>query len=403
MLKGEKMKKCLKALCIILILLMPLNIKAIELDISSKNAILYNMDSNEVLYEKNSENKVQIASLTKIMTAMVALENIDDLDKTVIINSSDLKGAKEANLVTAGFTVGEVVTYKDLLYGLLLPSGADAAKAIARNIAGSEEAFIKLMNEKVKELRLENTHFSNVIGLDDERNYSTVKDLFTIFSKALENDTFKAIIKTKEYKTSDGKLTFKSTIQKNAKAFNIEIPYVLGGKTGTTTGAGLCLATIAKENNVNYILVTTGALYDKKAPHHIEDAKTIYDYFIQNYSNQKIVDKRKSFKILETKYAKEGKIKLYPSKNIIKYLPNNYNKNNIKYEYDGVEKVTPFTKRKLGTLKIYYKNELLYEETVYLKGKLHFSILNFIKTNTLSILGFIFIIILITLLKRAKK
>lgn len=393
------MKKTIKLL-IILILLIPLNIKAIELDISSKNAILYNIDNNEILYEKNSNDKVQIASLTKIMTALVSIENIEDLDKQIIINNSDFKNVQKYNLVTAGFTVGEVVTYKDLLYGLLLPSGADAAKALARNIAGSEEEFIILMNKKVQDLNLKNTNFSNVIGLDDENNYSTVKDLFIIFKKALENETFKKMIKTKEYKTTDGKLTFKSTIQKNAKAFNIDIPYVLGGKTGTTTKAGLCLATIAKENDTNYILITTGALYDKKAPHHIEDAKIIYDYFIQNYSNQKIVDKNISYKTLKTKYSKETKIKLYPSKDIIKYLPNNYEKKDIKYDYNGVEEVTPFTKNKLGTLKIYYQNKLIRKENVYLKNRPSFSLIAFIKSNIIVIS---LTIILIILIKRARK
>ena len=208
------------------------------------------------------------------------------------------------------------------------------------------------------------------------------------------------MIKTKEYKTTDGKLTFKSTIQKNAKAFNIDIPYVLGGKTGTTTKAGLCLATIAKENGTNYILITTGALYDKKAPHHIEDAKIIYDYFIQNYSNQKIVDKNISYKTLKTKYSKETKIKLYPSKDIIKYLPNNYEKKDIKYEYNGVEEVTPFTKNKLGTLKIYYQNKLIRKENVYLKNRPSFSLIAFIKSNIIVIP---LTIILIILIKRARK
>lgn len=397
------MKKSIKLLLINLILLIPINVKALELNISSKNAIIYNTDINEVLYDKNSDEQIQIASLTKIMTALVSIENIDDLDKQIIINSSDLKGIAEANLVTAGFTVGETVTYKDLLYGLLLPSGADAAKALARNVAGSEDEFVKLMNKKVRDLKLKNTHFSNVIGLDDKNNYSTVKDLSIIFSKALENKDLNTIIKTEKYQTTDGKLTLKSTIQKNAKAFNIEIPYVLGGKTGTTKGAGLCLATIAKENNVNYMLITAGALYDKKAPHHIEDAKIIYDYFIENYSNQKIVDKTVSFKTLKTKYAKENKIKIYPKKDITKYLPNNYDKKDIKYEYNGENEVTPFTKNKLGTLKIYYKDELLEEQTIYLKNKLHFSIVNFIKDNILIIIIFIVIILFILIKKRARK
>ena len=138
------MKKVLSF--IFIFILFTVHASALELDISSKSAILYNLDNGEVLYEKDADEKASIASLTKIMTALVSIENIKDLDSQVVLNADDFKGLAEANAVTAGFTKGEVVTYRDLLYGLLLPSGADAAKALARNIAGSEENFIKMMN-----------------------------------------------------------------------------------------------------------------------------------------------------------------------------------------------------------------------------------------------------------------
>ena len=391
------MNKYLKILLII-VCLFTFNVNALELNINSKNAILYNMDSNEVLYEKNENEKVQIASLTKIMTAIITLDKIDDLDKQVIIKSEDLKGLNEKNLVTAGFTIGEVVTYRDLLYALLLPSGADAATSLARNISKSEEEFVKLMNDKVKELKLTNTNFSNPIGLDDENNYSTAKEMSIIFSYALKNEKFKEIITKGEYTSSDGKLTFKSTIKKNASKYNIDVSYILGGKTGTTDNAGLCLATIANSNDVNYMLITTGAIYDKKSPHHIEDAKIIYDYFISNYSNQKIVDKNNSFKTLKTKYAKEKEVKLYPSKDVIKYLPNDYKKEDVKYVYNGEEVVTPFTKGKLGTLKIYYKDKLINTQKIYLNKKISLSIIEVIKENIIIIL--VIFILLIILLKR---
>ena len=142
------MKKVLSFLLVFILFIAKTS--ALELDISSKNAILYNLDNGEILYEKNADEKASIASLTKIMTALVALENIDNLDEQVIITKDDFEGLIEANAVTAGFTVGEVVTYRDLLYGLLLPSGADAAKALARNIAGSEEAFIEKKHSSKK-------------------------------------------------------------------------------------------------------------------------------------------------------------------------------------------------------------------------------------------------------------
>lgn len=296
-----------------------------------------------------------------------------------------------------------MVTYRDLLYGLLLPSGADAAMALSRSISGSEEEFIKLMNAKAKGLGLKNTNFAGVVGLDDENNYSTAKDVSKLFRKDLDNKDFKTIITSKEYTTSDGKLTFKSAIQSNAKRYSIDVPYILGGKSGTTDGAGLCLASIASANDVNYLLVTLGSPYDKIRPHHIDDAKVIYDYFINNYSNKKIVDKKVKYKSLKTKYLKEEEIDLYPSEDIIKYVPNDYNEEDIKYEYKGIDEVSIFSSKKLGTLKIYYKDELLKKEYVILKIKTHFSFTKFLKGNIFwFISGFAVIIIIIFVIKRKK-
>ena len=398
------MKKVLSFIFVFILFMVRAN--AVELDISSKNAILYNMDSGEVLYEKDADEKVSIASLTKIMTALVSIENIKDLDSQVVLTADDFEGLVEANAVTAGFTKGEVVTYRDLLYGLLLPSGADAAKALARNIAGSEENFIKMMNEKVGEMNLKNTHFSTVIGLDDDNNYSTAREVALIFKEALKNEDFKTIITTKEYTSSDGKVKFHSTIQSNAKKFEIDVPYILGGKTGTTTDAGLCLATIAKENDVNYMLVTLGAIYNKKAPHNIEDAQTIYDYFIENYGNHVIVDKETPFTEINVKYGSEKTLKLYPTKNITKYLENDYDKNDIKYVYDGREEITAFTKKgeKLGTLEIYYQDDLIDKENIVLTESLQFSIFEFAKENIVIILSIItvLVVIVVFIIKRRK-
>ena len=396
------MKKILSFILIFIIFIG--KVDALNLDISSKNAVLYNMDSGEVIYEKNSDEKVSIASLTKIMTALITLENVENLDERVIIIEKDFEGLIEANAVTAGFTKGEVVTYKDLLYGLLLPSGADAAKALARLVAGSEEKFIEKMNDKVKKMNLKQTNFSTVIGLDDVNNYSTARELSLIFKEALKNKNFKNILTTKEYTTSDGKLKFKSTIQSNAKKYNIDVPYILGGKTGTTSDAGLCFATIAKANNVNYMLVTLGALYDKKAPHNIEDAKVIYDYFIENYGNQKIVDKQKSFKKIKVKYSDQESLNLYPTKSITKYLENDYDKKNVKLVYDGKEEITPFDKKgsKIGTLKIYYQDKLIDTQNIILNENLHFNTFNFIKENILIVAGILIVIIFVIVLKKHK-
>ena len=153
------------------------------------------------------------------------------------------------------------------------------------------------------------------------------------------------------------------------------------------------------------MLVTTGALYDKKAPHHIEDAKTIYDYFINNYSNQKVVDKNKSFKTIKAKYTNNDTLKLYPSKDIIIYLENDYNKNDIKYVYQGKDEITPFDKKgdTLGTLKIYYNDKLLDTQNITLKENLNFNISNFIKQETIPVVAIISTILLVVIIILKKK
>ncbi len=150
------------------------------------------------------------------------------------------------------------------------------------------------------------------------------------------------------------------------------------------------------------MLVTLGATYDKKAPHHIEDAKTIYDYFINNYGNQIIVDKQNSFKKIKVKYADKEKLKLYPTKSITMYLENDYDKQDIELVYDGKQEITTFHKKgdTLGTLKIYYQDKLIDTQIITLNENLKFNLLNFIKEEILIIVGII--IISIIFLKKKK-
>ena len=151
-------------------------IYAEELELNSEKYILYNMNDNEVILSKDENKKAYIASLTKIMTVLVAIENIDDYDKKVTITYDMLKDI-DWDVTVVGFKTGEKVTYDDLLYGAMISSGADAVNALAISISGSKSKFIELMNNKVKELNLKNTHFANVVGLFDEENYSTAYDV----------------------------------------------------------------------------------------------------------------------------------------------------------------------------------------------------------------------------------
>lgn len=398
------MKTYLRVVLVILTLYLGVsNVKAVDFNIHSKNAILYNLDENIILYEKSAYEKISIASMTKIMTAIVAMEHIRDLDEKITLTNEDFYGLEEANASVAGFEVGQHVTYRDLLYGLLLPSGADAAQALTRMVAGGRVNFINLMNEKAMDLGLKNTHFVNETGLDEEEHYSTVEEVAIIFQYALRNEELKKIMTSSSYKMSDNSFVVYNSIDKNKRRYGIEMDYLEGGKTGTTYDAGLCLASIATWNNVHYMLVTARAPY-KEGPKNLYDAKTIYEHFMNHYGNQKIVEKKEKLLTLNTLYTKEDNVSFYADKTLEKYLSNDFEKKDLKYQYDGIKVITSKEQvgTKLGTLRIKYQDETVYEQDIILRKKLTFDIVKYVKAHMELAIG-IMIICLIAMIFVIKK
>lgn len=252
-----------------------------DYDIYSENALLMDMDGN-VLYSKNGDETAYPASLTKIMTVIVALENISDLDNDVTIPGDIFDYIAAEGASTAGFIAYENVTYRDLVYGALLESGAECCLTLASYLGGSEEMFVRMMNEKAEELGLENTNFTNVCGLHSYEHYSTAEDIAKVLSYALENADFRKAFTSSSYYTETDMnpygITFNSTMFSALDSSEFYGGYFLGGKTGFTDEAGLCLASLAEVGGKEFILVTTGAdgtHYTE--PYHIYDAETIYE------------------------------------------------------------------------------------------------------------------------------
>ena len=240
------------------------------------------MDNDNVIYEKSSQDKVLIASLTKIMTALITIENIDDLDKKIVV-TSDMISNIGYDYTKVGFKVGDVISYKDIVYGILLKSGADATNIAAISVSGSIEDFVKLMNEKAKELKLNNTNFTNTIGIDNENHYSTAKDLSILLKYAFKNEKFKEIFTSESYISSDTKYNMEGPL-KYIHNDEFKMNYVLGAKTGYTRAAGHCLASVSNYKNHNYILVVIGNDIDNKKEYFL-DSKKIYEYYFNNYAD----------------------------------------------------------------------------------------------------------------------
>ena len=332
--------------------------------ITSENVILYNMNDDKVLYSKNAEEIVEIASLTKIMTAIVTIENTDDLQKNITITEKDFDGT--TGYSKAGFKAKDKVTYEDLLYGILLPSGADAVNAAVNNTLGYEK-FIAKMNETAKKIGMNNTNFSNPIGKDDKNNYSTASDIAKLLKYSLKNETFKKVFTTKIYKTTNG-LNLKSTISNYDNI--LQTNKIDGAKSGFTKEAGRCLASITNLHDVNYLLVVikSSTEYPYNA---VKDTINIYNYYDENYSYQSILNDNTFIKEIPIKLSNNKSYKITGSENISLYLKNN---SKVNYVYEGVDKISYKTKKgeKLGTIKIYEGDKLLDTSIVYLEENIKY-------------------------------
>ncbi|EKE00057.1 MAG: hypothetical protein ACD_22C00100G0021 [uncultured bacterium] len=227
-----------------------------EPTIIGSSAVLVDINTGKILYEKNPTEKRKIASLTKIMTAVVALEH-EKLDTKMSVSATSANIGENV----MGLTEGEIYTMEDLLYGLILNSGNDAAYTIAENVAGSSDKFVEWMNFKAKELALKNTYFADPSGLDDD-TYSTVEDLARLTRYALKNPEFREIVKTFEYEIFSDE-THKYIYMQNQTNLLTTYPGVFGVKTGYTEEAGLCLVTFASNNNHDVVGVVLNS-YDRK-------------------------------------------------------------------------------------------------------------------------------------------
>lgn len=384
------MKKIALKLLIIVYILLPItNIKALE--INSENAVLYNMNEDTILYEKNSDEKVKVASLTKIMTTILAIENIEDYKKEIEMPKEAYTGLED--YVTSGIQPYEKVTIEDLLYGTMLPSAADCANALAIEVSGNVDNFVELMNQKVQELGMTSTHFSNPIGMDDD-NYSTVKDIAILLKYALKNETFYQIFTTKEYTTTNN-ILLESTLIEKSQPYGIDVTNILGSKTGFTDEAGNCLASIAKINKVKYLLITTNASIEKS--YHIADARDIYDYFSNNYGYKKIIGENQLIKTIKIKDIIEKEYNIYADIDKYMYLENGFEINNLTYEYEGIEEITRETNQeeKLGKIIIKSADKVLYEYDVFLDEKIEF--------YDMRLLLLIPVVIIVLIIKKQKK
>ena len=308
----------LKFKIFLLFLLMIISIQSIsfasELNLNSEAAILVEISTGRILYEKNSTKKLYPASTTKILSAILIIENCN-LDDIVTVRASALNNIP-TGYVTCNLQVGEELTVRDLLYALMIPSANDAAYVLAEHLAGSVENFSVMMNDKAREIGCKTTHFVNPNGIHDDSHYSTAYDLYLIANYAMKNETFRDLVATTEYTlpatekypSADRILeTTNELLNKNSKKYYYK--NAIGIKTGYTTKAGNCLVAAASRDGLEFIaVVLNGGATENGLNSRYVDSKKLFEYAYDNFTLTKIIEKGSVVQSLEVeKGTKESK------------------------------------------------------------------------------------------------
>lgn len=335
---------------LILFLLIPFLVRAYST--SATSAILMDLDSGRIIYANNKDLVRSVASISKIMTAVVAIES-DKLDEIVTVGS-EIKSAYGSGIY---IKEGEELTLRDLLYGLMLRSGNDAALSIATYVGGDVQAFVSMMNAKAKSIGMKNSTFNNPSGLDQEKgNYSSAYDMALLMKYAYQLKEFREIVSTKKYEL---KTNMNYYLWNNKNKLLYIYKYANGGKTGFTEKARRTLVTTASKNNTNLVAVTLNDGND------FLDHKALFEEAFGEYNSYQILNKDKVNIVGETFYKnayfylKKDFTYLLKKKEIDDIL--------IKYNLDKIDNVQSDTK--VGGVKVYFKDKVIYTGDVFIKVK----------------------------------
>ena len=337
-------------------LILPFTVKAENgLYTSAVGGCVLETTTKRVLFEKNKDKKLAMASTTKIMTAITAIENCDDLDEKFEISPKAV-GIEGTSLY---LRKGDVYSTRDLLYALMLISGNDASVAIAEHVAGSTSEFVTLMNELAKKIGTKNTHFANTHGLDADGHYTTAYDLALITSYALENDTFREIVSTKNTKITNGEGENRYLKNKNKLLNTME--GCIGVKTGFTDDAGRCLVSAIEKNGLRLVCVVLncGPMF--------EESKLLLEICCNLYS---LVDVTSLYNYSKEVKVEDGRKKtaLIGTKEKFLYPLSNYEKEKLlKFEYNLPTYLQAPLKKgeEVGEIKVFLNNDLLFSEKIY--------------------------------------
>ena len=420
-----------------LVMALSLTAPALALEDPAPNcgaAIVVDGDNNEVLYSHNGYEKMYPASMTKIMTSLIVLEAIED--GKISLDTEITASAEATNIPagssTAGIKAGEVVTIENLLYCDLVPSANEACNILAEAVAGSEAAFVQLMNEKAAELGCVNTHFTNPHGLHNDDHYSTAYDIYLIAAAAMKYEIFRTIVSTEVYILPPTNLSADKTLHTtNYLLSNRIIPGYLydkaiGIKTGYTAEAGNCLASAAvdEQGRTFYCVVMGAENYrdeegNLRRPSFLESARLL-EWAFANFRRITLLDENSQNVIREVHVdlSETDYVLALPTGSIEATMPVDYDPDKAEYTFDLPDSVTaPVTAgTKLGTVTLSYEGTVYgtldmvasdsveMSQMLYYKAQIaHYWSMWWVKAAVIALLALLFILILVALFRPRKR
>ena len=342
--------------------------------VAAKAALLIDLNTGRTVYEQDADERVYPASLTKIMTCLLALEN-GNLSDVITVDESALSGLDQDSSVV-GLKVGEQITLENLLYCMMVSSGNDAANVVAEYIAGSVADFVRMMNERAYALGCKDTHFNNPHGLHDESHYTTARDLAIITQAALKSENFRQIVDTAEYVIpasatgEEHKLKTTNMLIYKSTGNSLYYSRATGVKTGYTSAAGRCLIATAEDDGIRFLsvlcgaktsILDTGDLLMESFPETIK----LLDYGFDNFFYVTALSPLYPIdQVTVLNSAGSEAVAVAPAKDVRLLLPANYNPDALRTEVllDAKEVEAPVSEgQKLGLARVYYGNELIDE------------------------------------------
>ena len=347
------------------ILFLLINFKAYSFDIKAPSVILQDFLSGEILYEKDADREIYPASMTKIMTSIIAFEMLKNNE--ISLDDKFLVSEKAWKLSTAGYSsmfimVGDEVSVENLLRGIIVASGNDACIALAEGIAGSEEEFALIMTSKAKEIGMENTNFSNSSGINDPDNYSTLKDILIMSNYLIQNfPNYYRYFNEKEFtwdRTGGDPIT-----QGNRNPLLYKNIGADGIKTGYLAVEKYSLASSVERNGRRLVAVSSGFKTKKDRS---KESMKLHMWGFTNFDTIKISQNKESISEFDVWLGKQTKVNGYVKDNIYKTIKKGRKKDlKVMVEYDGPIKAPISKDQEIGLLKIYYKNELIDERKIF--------------------------------------